>query len=95
MGRYYSGDIDGKFWFGVQSSDAADRFGVQGYQPNYLEYYFSEENLQDVDDEINRIENELGDKLQKLNEFFANKVSYSDDELGAIVTGKQIGRAHV
>ncbi len=28
MGRYYSGDIEGKFWFAVQSSYAADRFGV-------------------------------------------------------------------
>ena len=27
MGRYYSGDIEGKFWFAVQSSNAADRFG--------------------------------------------------------------------
>jgi hypothetical protein len=28
MGRYYSGDIDGKFWFALQSSDCADRFAV-------------------------------------------------------------------
>lgn len=26
MGRYYSGDINGKFWFGVQSSYDADNF---------------------------------------------------------------------
>jgi hypothetical protein len=30
MGRYYSGSIRGKFWFGLQSSSAADRFGVLG-----------------------------------------------------------------
>lgn len=28
MGRYYNGDIEGKFWFGVQSSTDADFFGV-------------------------------------------------------------------
>lgn len=28
MGRYYSGDIEGKFWFGTQSSDDATHFGV-------------------------------------------------------------------
>ena len=28
MSRWYSGDIEGKFWFGIQSSHAADRFGV-------------------------------------------------------------------
>ena len=30
MGRYYTGDIEGKFWFGIQSSNSADRFGVIG-----------------------------------------------------------------
>ena len=34
MGRYYNGDIEGKFWFGVQSSDDADFFGQQGQEPN-------------------------------------------------------------
>jgi len=28
MGRYYTGDIGGKFWFGTQSSDDATHFGV-------------------------------------------------------------------
>ena len=28
MGRYYSGEISGKFWFAVQSSNDADYFGV-------------------------------------------------------------------
>jgi hypothetical protein len=33
MGRYYYGDIQGKFWFGVQNSDDASYFGVE---PEYL-----------------------------------------------------------
>jgi len=33
MGRYYEGDIRGKFWFSVQSSDDASSFGVE---PEYL-----------------------------------------------------------
>ena len=44
MGRYYNGDIEGKFMFAVQSSNAADRFGSEGYS-NYLEYYFSEDHI--------------------------------------------------
>ena len=36
MGRYYEGDISGKFAFGVQSSTAADRFGVDPTKPNYV-----------------------------------------------------------
>ena len=36
MGRYYSGQIAGKFWFGVQDSDDAEAFGVEGTdEPNY------------------------------------------------------------
>ena len=30
MGRFYNGDIEGKFWFGVQESNDADHFGVEG-----------------------------------------------------------------
>jgi hypothetical protein len=29
MGRYYNGDIYGKFWFGIQSSDDASELGVR------------------------------------------------------------------
>jgi len=52
MGRYYYGDIDGKFWFGVQSSDAADRFGKTGHAPSHLEYYFEIDDLPMVGKEI-------------------------------------------
>jgi hypothetical protein len=84
MGRYYSGDIEGKFWFGVQSSNAADRFGQKGYEPNYIEYYYDEYNLDEVEAEIKRIENELGDKLAALDSFFSSRHSYSNDELSEI-----------
>jgi hypothetical protein len=29
MGRYYQGDIEGKFWFGCQSSDDGEFFGAK------------------------------------------------------------------
>jgi len=60
MGRYYSGDIDGKFWFGLQSSDAADRFGVNGQTPDYLEYYFDKDNIGEVEAELKSIKEKLG-----------------------------------
>jgi hypothetical protein len=81
MGRYYWGDIDGKFWFAVQSSDAADRFGVRGSEPNYIEYYFSNDHLQDVQDELERIEKHLGVYKDLIDEFFKNNHSYTDEEL--------------
>jgi hypothetical protein len=57
MGRYYNGDIEGKFVFGSQSSAAADRFGVTGQTPGYLEYYYDETNLDDLETELKEIEN--------------------------------------
>lgn len=77
MGRYYSGDIEGKFWFGVQSSSAADRFGVSGHQPEVSVYNFEEENLEDVETEIADIEESLGDKLKVIEDFFASRDSYN------------------
>jgi len=81
MGRYYSGDIEGKFWFAVQSSNAADRFGVIGQEPNYLEYYFNEDELEGVEAEILNIETGLGDKLQVLKDFFGGVNGYNNEML--------------
>ena len=81
MGRNYFGDIDGRFWFGVQSSYAADRFGVAGVQPEELYYYYSDSDLQEVKDEIKRIENSLGSKLAKLDEFYLETYYYAEDDL--------------
>ena len=46
MGRYYSGDIEGKFWFAVQSSNDADNFGVTGLPPDdRINYYFKKSDM--------------------------------------------------
>jgi len=94
MGRYFTGDIEGKFWFAVQSSDCADRFGVQGYQPEVLKsevlkYWFSEEDLEGVEQEITNIETKLGDKLKVIDDFFASRDSYNDEMLLEIGISKQ------
>lgn len=81
IGRYTSGDIEHKFWFAIQSSDAADRFGVTGVQPVELLYYFSESDLQEVKDEIKRIENNLGSKLAQLDEFYNSGKHYTEEDL--------------
>ena len=81
MGRYYNGDIEGKFWFGVQSSDCADRFGVMGRQPEKLYYYFDESDLQSVQNELKQIEQSLGNYLKQLNDFFAKNNGYNNVEL--------------
>ncbi len=91
MGRYYSGMIEGKFWFALQSSDAADRFGVIGSYPSYLEYNFGEEDLQGVEDEIKVIEESLGDKKRILDEFFNTNNGYTDEMIeGLGVTTQEL-----
>jgi len=80
MGRYYNGDIEGKFWFGLQSSIAADRFGVEGNQPNYVEYYFEEEDLPTVEAEIKSIKDSIDEK--KIESYlYGGKGSYNHETL--------------
>jgi hypothetical protein len=81
MGRYYSGDIDGKFWFAIQSSDAADRFGVIGEAPAELQYFFTEDDLEEVENEIKNIENSLGEKKQTIDKFFEGNNGWNDKML--------------
>ena len=78
MGRYYSGDIEGKFWFGVQDSSDADFFGVIGREPNYLEYEFGKENLKDIKKGIKACKKELGGYKKKLDDFFDRESGYND-----------------
>jgi hypothetical protein len=61
MGRYYDGDIQGKFAFGVQDSMAANRFGVRGEAPNYVDYYFCEDNIEDLESELKEMEKWFGE----------------------------------
>ena len=79
MGRYYSGDIEGKFWFSVQSSDDADYFGVKG-DSAYLNYYFDkEDNYQDVVKGLEECVKHLGkNEFDKIHEAFSEGGSLYD-----------------
>lgn len=92
MGRYYSGDINGKFWFAIQDSNAADRFGVRGFEPTYLQYYFEEQNLPEVEKEIANIKKGLGDYLNKLDDFFTKNYSFTTKELAGLL---EVSEAHL
>ena len=92
MGRYYSGSIEGKFWVWIQSSDAADRFGVTGHQPEELYYHFDIESLPEIYQELSNIAKSLGSNLILLHKFFTDNTGYTDEkvaeylnvELGAV-----------
>ena len=81
MGRYITEDVDHRLWFAVQPSDAADRFGVTGYQPETLEYWFREKDLESVEDEINSIIKSLGKYKDLLDKFFNENNVYNNEQL--------------
>jgi hypothetical protein len=80
MGRYYNGDIEGKFWFAVQSSTDANFFGAEPYEPNYVNYHFEkDEHLEMVENGIKECEDVLGKNKKTLDKFFGDNNGYNDD----------------
>ena len=78
MGRYYSGDIDGKFMFAVQPSNAADRFGSTGYPPEHLDYYFNEaDHMETIVEQLA----ELKENYDKVAKFFEDREFYNEKDL--------------
>ena len=49
MGRYYEGDIDGKFWFAVQDSDDGEFFGAEQQESNWIDYYLDKTSFEESD----------------------------------------------
>ena len=81
MGRHYSGSIEGKFWPTVQNSDAADRFGVTGHQPEELYYHFDIDSLPGIYQELSNIATSLGNNLILLHKFFNDNTAYTDEKV--------------
>ena len=81
MGRNYFGDINGRLWFAVQNSDAADRFGVTGVQPEELYYYFDIDSLPGIYQELSNIATSLGSNLILLHKFFKDNTGYTDEKV--------------
>lgn len=77
MGRYYNGDIEGKLWFGVQSSYAPERFGSMAQ----LAFTFCEDDLPDIEEELANIKESLGIWKDKLDKFFDENPSYNEKML--------------
>jgi len=71
MGRYYNGDIEGKFWFAVQSSADGEFFGAAENDPNEINYYT--EDLEACEEGIKQCHEALGENLALLDEFFKNE----------------------
>ena len=99
MGRRYLGDIEGKFWVGVQDSDDASFFGGCENEPSYLEYYFTTDDLPDIKKGIEECRQRLGANRKKLSTFFKEHNSYTDkqlaDYLGIAVSKEEADRASI
>ena len=78
MGRYYNGDINGKFWFAVQPSNDADFFGGESSEPEYVHHYFYKDDIKDIKNGIKECENKLGKFKKMLDVFFEKRDSYNN-----------------
>jgi hypothetical protein len=63
MGRYYEGDIEGKFWFGCQASDDGEFFGAKEQEPPFIEYSLSASSKHELHEGILKCKEALGDYL--------------------------------
>jgi hypothetical protein len=79
MGRYYDGDIEGKFWFGVQSSDDAEFFGAKEREPMFVEY--GVEDMAEVDKGLDMCILNLGANKERLDKFFDSCDHGYNDEM--------------
>lgn len=77
MGRYYNGDIEGKFMFAVQGSDAGEKFGAVEIENNYVDYFVSRDSYQDIIKELSAIKKRGG--VDRVKAMF-DKVEYYNDE---------------
>ena len=81
MGRYYSGDIEGKFWFGVQPSDVAESFGAVEQEKYLIDYVVYREHLDQTHKRMNELVSKMCKTKQKLDDFFSKNDSYNDQKL--------------
>lgn len=89
MGRYYSGDIEGKFWFAVQNSDDANHFGgveieVEDDESGEvfgMDYFFEKDDVEDINAGIQECLDSLGDFKQKMDKYFETRDGYNNESM--------------
>ncbi len=75
------GDINGKFWFAVQSSDDASFFGGDEIEPNCIEYFFDGGDMPDIESGIGVCKQKLGGYKAELDDFFKSHEGWKDEEV--------------
>lgn len=79
MGRYYTGDIEGKFMFAVQGSDAGERFGA--VESNVISYSVSRGCYDEIVKELKSIEESgcLERAEAKMREGYLNTLHFTQE----------------
>tara|TARA_R110001583_G_scaffold1109_1_gene9274 strand:- start:18517 stop:18888 length:372 start_codon:yes stop_codon:yes gene_type:complete len=80
MGRFYSGDIEGKFWFAVQSSTDQEFFGMEEDR-SYIDYYVDDDSMEQIEKGIKDCKKALHGYKEKMDTFFNKAKSYNNQEL--------------
>jgi len=93
MGRYYHGDIEGKFWFAVQSSDDGDYFGMREQEPSYIPYY--SDDLELAEEGVAECKAKLKGYLTIMRKFFNSRSSYTDKSLAEALEVSEEKTAHL
>ena len=78
MGRYYYGDIEGKFMFAVQPSNAGERFGAQE-EESMVPYFVHRDFYDRIVEELESIEK--SGSVDRVNKMFTYEMGYDDDTL--------------
>jgi hypothetical protein len=73
MGRYYHGDIEGKFWFGVQPSNDPEFFGAVEEDTDIVHYYT--EDLSLIENGIAKCKEEIGEYYYRMQIFYNSVVN--------------------
>ena len=73
MGRYYNGDVNGKFMFAVQSSDAHERFGAV---ISCVDYEISRDMYDDIVRELDSIDK---GSIERVDKMFKENTGYNDE----------------
>ena len=76
MGRYYNGDVNGKFMFAVQGSDAHERFGAVEEQANYINYVVYRHSYADICAELETMDKS---SIEKVDKMFNQEGGYNDE----------------
>ena len=79
MGRYYNGDVNGKFMFAVQSSDAHERFGAVEEESGYVPYVVYRDSYAEICAELDSIKQK--GHIDKVEKMFNDNLGYNNERM--------------